>query len=159
MDSNVIKIDLDSRFEYLNEFDDSKINDRLQNYILSSISDIKKDIMLIIKFNYKIDKNDFENVKDVFNLSFNSTLNNINNEIKMMNFKNFILLLLGFCFLMIYCYLEMKDIFIFAEFFMVVSWVFFWEFVESLLFKKRKLVIEKKKYQKLLSAEFKIEYV
>lgn len=157
MENNVIKIDLDSRFEYLNEFDDDKINDRLQNYILNSIIDIKKNIILIIKFNYKTDKKDINNVKDVFDLTFNSTLNNINNDIKMMNFKNFILLVLGFCFLMIYCYLEMKDIFIFAEFFMVVSWVFFWEFVESLLFKKRRLVIEKRKYQKLLSAEFKIE--
>lgn len=159
MDNNVIKIDLDSRFEYLNEFDDSKINDRLQNYISSSIGDIRKKITLIIKFNYKISDEDIKNVKNMFNFSFNSTLSNINNEIKNMNLKNIVLLILGFCFLMFYCYLEMNDIFIFAEFFMVVSWVSFWEIAENLLFKRRKLVIEKKKYQKLLSADFKIEYL
>ena len=39
---------------------------------------------------------------------------------------------------------------------MVISWVLFWEFAESILFRRRELAVKRKKYKKLMGAEFKI---
>lgn len=153
--NTVIEIDLDNRFEYVNEFDDSKINDRLLRYILNSIIDIKRDIVLNIKFNYAYDDKEKKDICNMLNLSFEMALINNEREIKKLNFRNLILLFLGFLFLIIYWYLDNFNLFIFAEFFLVISWVAFWEIADSLLFKRRKLVIARRKYQKLLMAKIK----
>ena len=153
--NTVIEIDLDNRFEYVNEFDDSKINDRLLRYILNSIIDIKRDIVLNIKFNYAYDDKEKKDICNMLNLSFEMALINNEREIKKLNFRNLILLFLGFLFLIIYWYLDNFNLFIFAEFFLVISWVAFWEIADSLLFKRRKLVVARRKYQKLLMAKIK----
>lgn len=156
--NNMIEIDLDSRFEYINEFDDSKINDRLHQYILDSIINVKQDIILNIKFNYQVQQYEIESIDNIFKSSFKEAFVNNEREINKSNSRDLILLILGFLFLIIYCYLENFNVFIFAEFFMVISWVAFWEVVESLLFKKRELVIKNKKYASLLDAKIKINY-
>ena len=156
--NNMIEIDLDSRFEYINEFDDSKINDRLHQYILDSIINVKQDIILNIKFNYQVQQYEIESIDNIFKSSFKEAFVNNEREINKSNLRDLILLILGFLFLIIYCYLENFNVFIFAEFFMVISWVAFWEVVESLLFKKRELVIKNKKYASLLDAKIKINY-
>lgn len=153
----LIEIDLDSRFEYVNEFDDSRINDRLLRYILNSFVDLKKDVSLNIKFNYLYDKKEKDDICNMLKSSFEMALINNGREIKKLNFRNLILLFLGFLFLIIYWCLDKFNLFIFAEFFMVISWVAFWEIADSLLFKRRKLVIARRKYQKLLKA--KINYL
>ena len=48
--NSVIEIDLDNRLEYLNEFDDNRIADRLCQYILDSYVDFKEDVELKVKF-------------------------------------------------------------------------------------------------------------
>ena len=155
--NTVIEIDLDNRFEYVNEFDDNRINDRLLQYILDSIIDIKKEVVLNIKFNYMYDKKEKKYICSMLNLSFKTAFINNDLEIRRLNFRNFILLFLGFLFLIIYWCLDNFNLFIFAEFFMVISWVAFWEIADSLLFKRRKLVVARRKYQKLLKA--KINYL
>lgn len=149
-----IEIDLDDKFEYLNKYDDNKINDELHEFILESMSNVKQDVILKIKFNYKINKEIESKVAKIFNDSFREKLLNIQKELNRQKVRDFILLILGFLFLAIYCCLDVFNIFLVAEFFMVISWVAFWEFAESLLFDRRKLVINRKKYQKLMNAEF-----
>ena len=52
--NSVIEIDLDNRLEYLNEFDDNRITDRLCQYILDFYVDFKNDVELRVKFNYVV---------------------------------------------------------------------------------------------------------
>lgn len=152
----IIEIDLDSKYEYVNKFDDNVINDELLRYMLNSLDDIKRDVVVRVKFNYDVLDNEISRVKDMFIRSFAIELDNIEKELRRQNIKNMFLLLLGFIFLIIYCYLDDFNIFLVAEFFMVISWVLFWEFAESILFRRRELVINRRKYKKLMNACFKV---
>lgn len=152
----IIEVDLDSKYEYVNKFDDNVINDELLRYILNSLDDIKRDVVVRVKFNYDVLDNEISMVRDMFIRSFAIELDNIEKELRRQNIKNMFLLLLGFIFLIIYCYLDDFNIFLVAEFFMVISWVLFWEFAESILFRRRELVINRRKYKKLMNAYFKV---
>lgn len=152
----IIEVDLDSKYEYVNKFDDNVINDELLRYMLNSLDDIKRDVVVRVKFNYDVLDNEISVVRDMFIRSFAIELDNIEKELRRQNIKNMFLLLLGFIFLIIYCYLDDFNIFLVAEFFMVISWVLFWEFAESILFRRRELVINRRKYKKLMNAYFKV---
>ena len=58
---NDIIIDLDNDEEYLNDYDDNKINDNLANYIMDSVVDLGYDVILNIKFKYKVDEEEINN--------------------------------------------------------------------------------------------------
>ena len=152
----VIVIDLDSKYEYVNKYDDDRINEGLHQYILDSFDDLKQDVVLKVKFNYDISDEDRANAEKMFNMSFAEKFNNTESELKKLRFKDVILMVLGFVFLAIYCLLDRFNVFLFSEFFLVISWVAFWETVEGWLFSVRKLKVVKMKYQKLLSAEIEI---
>ena len=152
----IIEVDLDNKLEFLNMYDDNIINDELHKYILGIYDDVKRNVLLRIKFNYEVSKEDLSKVGLVFKKSFSIKYDNVKKQLRSQNIRDAILLLLGFLFLIIYCCLDGFNIFLVAEFFMVISWVLFWEFAESLLFDRRKLVINKIKYEKLIKAEFEI---
>lgn len=152
----IIVIDLDSKYEYVNKYDDDRINEGLHQYILDSFDDLKQEVVLRVKFNFDVKDEDKNNAEKMFKMSFAEKLANAEMELKKLRFRNIILMLLGFVFLAIYCFLDRFNVFLFSEFFLVICWVAFWETTEGWLFSSRKLKIVKFKYQKLLCAEIKI---
>ena len=154
--NSVIEIDLDNRLEYLNEFDDNRIADRLCQYILDSYVDFKKVVELRVKFNYVVKQSEKENINNIFKNSFERYLKQIDREFRWLNLRDVILIVLGIVFLGIYWYFDKYNIFIFAEIFMIIGWVAFWVVAESFLFQRRNLIINRKKYLKLLGAKIRI---
>ena len=154
--NSVIEIDLDNRLEYLNEFDDNRIADRLCQYILDSYVDFKKGVELRVKFNYVVKQSEKENINNIFKNSFERYLKQIDREFRWLNLRDVILIALGIIFLGIYWYFDKYNIFIFAEIFMIIGWVAFWVVAESFLFQRRNLIINRKKYLKLLNAKISI---
>ena len=154
--NSVIEIDLDNRLEYLNEFDDNRIADRLCQYILDSYVDFMKVVELRVKFNYVVKQNEKENINNIFKNSFERYLKQIDREFRWLNLRDVILIALGIIFLGIYWYFDKYNIFIFAEIFMIIGWVAFWVVAESFLFQRRNLIINRKKYLKLLNAKISI---
>lgn len=154
--NSVIEIDLDNRLEYLNEFDDNRIADRLCQYILDSYVDFKKGVELRVKFNYVVKQSEKENINNIFKNSFERYLKQIDREFRWLNLRDVILIVLGIVFLGIYWYFDKYNIFIFAEIFMIIGWVAFWVVAESFLFQRRNLIINRKKYLKLLNAKISI---
>lgn len=152
----IIEIDLDSKYEYINKYDDNRINDSLLEYILNSYDDVKDDVSLYIKFNYDASDDVKDNVSLVFRSSFEKSLLNVEKDLKRLRVRNFILMFLGFLFLVIYCLLERFNIFLFSELFLVISWVAFWEMTEGFLFNARKMLTIRRKYQKLLVSKISI---
>ena len=110
----IIEIDLDSKYEYINKYDDNRINDSLLEYILNSYDDVKDDVSLYIKFNYDVSDDVKDNVSLVFRSSFEKSLLNVEKDLKRLRVRNFILMFLGFLFLVIYCLLERFNIFLFS---------------------------------------------
>ena len=154
--NSVIEIDLDNRLEYLNEFDDNRIADRLCQYILDSYVDFKKGVELRVKFNYVVKQSEKENINNIFKNSFERYLKQIDREFRWLNLRDVILIVLGIVFLGIYWYFDKYNIFIFAEIFMIIGWGAFWVVAESFLFQRRNLIINRKKYLKLLGAKIRI---
>lgn len=154
--NSVIEIDLDNRLEYLNEFDDNRIADRLCQYILDSYVDFKKVVELRVKFNYVVKQSEKENINNIFKNSFERYLKQIDREFRWLNLRDVILIVLGIVFLGIYWYFDKYNIFIFAEIFMIIGWGAFWVVAESFLFQRRNLIINRKKYLKLLNAKISI---
>lgn len=154
--NSVIEIDLDNRLEYLNEFDDNRIADRLCQYILDSYVDFKNDVELRVKFNYVVKQSEKENINNIFKNSFERYLKQIDREFRWLNLRDVILIALGIIFFGIYWYFDKYNIFIFAEIFMIIGWVAFWVVAESFLFQRRNLIINRKKYLKLLNAKISI---
>lgn len=154
--NSVIEIDLDNRLEYLNEFDDNRIADRLCQYILDFYVDFKNDVELRVKFNYVVKQSEKENINNIFKNSFERYLKQIDREFRWLNLRDVILIVLGIVFLGIYWYFDKYNIFIFAEIFMIIGWVAFWVVAESFLFQRRNLIINRKKYLKLLNAKISI---
>ena len=52
--NNIVEIDLDAKEEYINEYDDSKISENLSHYIIESVHDVRKNVILKIKFNFQV---------------------------------------------------------------------------------------------------------
>ena len=154
--NSVIEIDLDNRLEYLNEFDDNRIADRLCQYILDFYVDFKKVVELRVKFNYVVKQSEKENINNIFKNSFERYLKQIDREFRWLNLRDVILIVLGIVFLGIYWYFDKYNIFIFAEIFMIIGWGAFWVVAESFLFQRRNLIINRKKYLKLLNAKISI---
>lgn len=152
----IIEIDLDSKYEYINKYDDNRLNDSLLEYILNSYDNVKEDVSLYVKFNYEVSDDVKDNVALVFKSSFEKSLLNVERDLSKLRERNFILMFLGFLFLVIYCLLDKFNIFLFSELFLVISWVAFWEMAEGFLFNAKKLITIKKKYQKLLLSKISI---
>lgn len=149
-----IEIDLDSRDEYINEYDDHKINEHLHQYLMGVNVSAKKDNVIRINFNYEVQKAEKEFIVNLLKADFEGTLEEIKMEIRYLNIRDMFLFLLGFLFLIISLLVKEYAIAIFSELFLVFCWVAFWEVAESFLFRRRKLRLKKKRYQALLKAKF-----
>lgn len=154
---NDIIIDLDNDEEYLNVYDDNKINDNLANYIMDSIVDLSYDVNLNIKFKYKVDSEKIDNVKEKINYTFKFLERQNESYIKKSNFRNIFLILLGILFFWLYKLLDVYNLSVISEIMNILSWVALWSFGENLLFARRKFNIKRKKIKKVFNAKINIE--
>lgn len=150
---NIVEIDLDAKEEYINEYDDSKISENLSHYIIESVHDVRKNVILKIKFNFQVSSAEKEQVRNMLYRDFKECLTFVNKEIQNLNVRNIILFLVGVILFFLSYFFECMDMNVFSEFFMVVTWVSFWEVAENFLFVRRNLVCQRKKYHKLLESE------
>ena len=154
--NNVVVVDLDNRGEYINEYDDNKICDKLIEYILGSLSNSKGSVILKINFNYQENNDEKKRIKDMLLNDFAANLENINVEIRRLSYRGIILGILGVFFFLVYWYLEQYHVFLFSELFLVTCWVAFWKVAEDFLFSRKDLIDKRRKYIRLLNAEFEI---
>ena len=156
MNDNIIEIDLDSKEEYINKYDDKLINDDLHDYVIKRAMEIKNnsDIIIRIHFNYAASVDEKRLVR-------NFIVNDINNNLKIksserINFKDIYLALIGIGCLIIsimFSYLKMGVV---SEIFIIVGWVCIWEIVNDFLFIDGEVRLKRKKYLQLSKA--KIEF-
>ena len=154
---NDIIIDLDSDTEYLNDYDDNKINDNLAKYIMDSVVDLNYDVVLNIKFKYKVDEEEIDNVKEKINYTFKFLERQNESYIKKSNYRNIFLILFGILFFWLYKLFDVYNLSVLSEIMNILSWVALWSFGENLLFARRKFNIKRKKIKKVFEAKINIE--
>ena len=152
-----IDIDLDDIDEYLNDYDDDKIDDELVDYIMKSIDDFDKNVVFNVNFKYK----DYENKIDKFKNRLDITFKELNDKndicIKKINYRIFIMFILGMLLLWVSNILKSFELLTFSEVIKVLYWFSFTYVCEEIIYARRKLIKIKKKYDKVFSAKINVK--
>ena len=152
-----IDIDLDDIDEYLNDYDDDKIDDELVDYIMKSIDDFDKNVVFNVNFKYK----DYENKIDKFKNRLDITFKELNEKndicIKKINYRIFIMFILGMLLLWVSNILKSFELLTFSEVIKVLYWFSFTYVCEEIVYARRKLIKIKKKYDKVFSAKINVK--
>ena len=151
-----IDIDLDDIDEYLNDYDDDKIDDELVDYIMKSIDDFDKNVVFNVNFKYK----DYENKIDKFKNKLDVTFKELDNKndicIKKINYRIFIMFVLGMLLLWVSNILKSFELLTFSEVIKVLYWFSFTYVCEEIIYARRKLIKIKKKYDKVFNAKINV---
>ena len=152
-----IDIDLDDIDEYLNDYDDDKIDDELVDYIMKSIDDFDKNVVFNVNFKYK----DYENKIDKFKNKLDVTFKELNEKndicIKKINYRIFIMFILGMLLLWVSNILKSFELLTFSEVIKVLYWFSFTYVCEEIIYARRKLIKIKKKYDKIFNAKINVK--
>ena len=152
-----IDIDLDDIDEYLNDYDDDKIDDELVDYIMKSIDDFDKNVVFNVNFKYK----DYENKIDKFKNKLDVTFKELDDKndicIKKINYRIFIMFILGMLLLWVSNILKSFELLTFSEVIKVLYWFSFTYVCEEIIYARRKLIKIKKKYDKVFSAKINVK--
>lgn len=152
-----IDIDLDDIDEYLNDYDDDKIDDELVDYIMESIDDIDKNVVFNVNFKYK----DYENKIDKFKNRLDITFKELDDKndicIKKINYRIFIMFVLGMFLIGVSNILMSFDLSTFSEVIKVLYWFSFTFVCEEIIYARRKLIKIKKKYDKIFNAKINVK--
>ena len=152
-----IDIDLDDIDEYLNDYDDDKIDDELVDYIMKSIDDFDKNVVFNVNFKYK----DYENKIDKFKNRLDITFKELNDKndicIKKINYRIFIMFVLGMLLIGVSNILKSFELLTFSEVIKVLYWFSFTYVCEEIIYARRKLIKIKKKYDKVFSAKINVK--
>ena len=152
-----IDIDLDDIDEYLNDYDDDKIDDELVDYIMKSIDDFDKNVVFNVNFKYK----DYENKIDKFKNKLDVTFKELNDKndicIKKINYRIFIMFVLGMLLIGVSNILKSFELLTFSEVIKVLYWFSFTYVCEEIIYARRKLIKIKKKYDKVFNAKINVK--
>ena len=152
-----IDIDLDDIDEYLNDYDDDKIDDELVDYIMKSIDDFDKNVVFNVNFKYK----DYENKIDKFKNKLDVTFKELNDKndicIKKINYRIFIMFVLGTLLIGVSNILKSFELLTFSEVIKVLYWFSFTYVCEEIIYARRKLIKLKNKYNKIFNAKINVK--
>ena len=152
-----IDIDLDDIDEYLNDYDDDKIDDELVDYIMKSIDDFDKNVVFNVNFKYKDNKNKIDKFMDRLDVTFKE-LNDKNDIcIKKINYRIFIMFILGMLLLWVSNILKSFELLTFSEVIKVLYWFSFTYVCEEIIYARRKLIKLKNKYNKIFNAKINVK--
>ena len=152
-----IDIDLDDIDEYLNDYDDDKIDDELVDYIMKSIDDFAKNAIFNVNFKYKDYENKIDKFKNRLDITFKEL--NVKNDIciKKINYRIFIMFILGMLLLWVSNILKSFDLSTFSEVIKVLYWFSFTYVCEEIVYARRKLIKIKKHYDKIFNAKINVK--
>ena len=152
-----IDIDLDDIDEYLNDYDDDKIDDELVDYIMDSIDDFDKNVVFNVNFKYKDNENKIDKFKNRLDITFKELDDKNDICIKKINYRIFIMFVLGILLIGVSNILKSFELLTFSEVIKVLYWFSFTYVCEEIIYARRKLIKKKKKYDKVFNAKINIK--
>ena len=152
-----IDIDLDDIDEYLNDYDDDKIDDELVDYIMKSIDDFDKNVVFNVNFKYKDCENKIDKFKNKLDVTFKELDDKNDICIKKINYRIFIMFVLGMLLIWVSNILKSFELLTFSEVIKVLYWFSFTYVCEEIIYARRKLIKIKKKYDKVFNAKINVK--
>lgn len=132
--ANVIKINLNSKNDYVSKYNDSILSKELNEYILEECKEyeLKSEIVIEITSKYELDTNEKQKIIDMISSGFGVEISEMIVYRKMNIYVDLIIFIVGI--IVIALYTLISNIPILSEFLLVVSWVLIWEGVHNLIF-------------------------
>ena len=159
MEKIVIDLNLREKKYFVSKYNDEVIDPELSSYIMNYMIGTDINSKVTIRIDSEFELNDTERGKyaKIIKKEFNENIDELNNEIKKSNVRNFIILLVGITFVTLAYIIDTSLGHIFSQIFTVFGWVALWEVAYAVLFgdAKRKRIL--KRYKQLLYCD--IEYV
>ena len=152
----VIEINLHSKEDYKNPFNENKLSNELSEYILEECKGFPYNCELELNIKTKFKLNSEERIKLIsmirsnFGLDVRENLIFMNNLIK----KDIFLFLFGCIFIIISAAIK-KNVPILSEVILIIGWVGIWEVVYSLFFSDYKRRLQIKRFRQLSNCKIK----
>lgn len=154
---NKIEIELKDKKDFVSKYNNNRISSDLYNYLKDEIklTNIKENIKIEIKPQFKISDEE----KELLALNIKKTCKEEIDDIKYLEerilLKELLLLLIG-AIIIFLCFLVKNSAFI-SEIILIIGWLFIWESLYSLIFRRTKNKILKERLTSIINSD--IDYI
>lgn len=143
---NIINIHLKQQEDYKNTYNEKILSYEFSNYILEELKgiDTKRKITFIISSDFNMDESEKITLVDMIRNNYGADISEIINISKKEQLANYLILLVGIIFLILYSVLEIE---LLSEFILILGWVFLGEAICNFLYKgidKRHKILRRK---------------
>lgn len=148
--NHIINIELNSKEDYINKFNNKRISSDLDSYILNEIKTVKltDKITIEINSNFDLTKEEQKELVSMIKLSYKDDLDELLLYEKKIMSKAIILLIIGIIILLIY-YLS-NNLFFISEFILIIGWLMIWEAANGLIFSRTENRIKQVRRKQLI---------
>ena len=150
---NTIEIELKDKSDFCNKYNNNKISNDLYNYIKEEVKllNIKEQINIEVKPQFKMTDKE----KELLALNIKKTCKEKIDDIKYLEerilLKEILLLLIGLIIIFL-CFLVKNSAFI-SEIILIIGWLFIWESLYSLIFRRTKNKILKERLKSIINSD------
>lgn len=152
----VINIKLHNKEDYINKYNDDRLNQELVDYLIEEIKavPIREKIKLNIKTYFLLEQGEKNHLIDMIRSHFGTDIGELYDLNDKVIIIDFLISIIGIISLIFYLFLI--DIPVVSEFILIIGWVLLGEVICNILFEVSKTKIRIKKMKKLTSC--KIEF-
>lgn len=134
--NHIINIELNKKEDYINKFNNKRISQDLNNYILEEIKTVELNNKITIEIDpkFKITEEEQKELVSMIKLSYKDDLEELLIYEKKIITKALILLAIGIIILVAYYLLN--NVFFLGEFILIIGWLMIWEAADGLIFSR-----------------------
>ena len=151
--NNIIDIELNNKSDYKNKFNNNRISNELNTYILNEVKALTLKDKIILEMDNKVKLSEEEQTELVkmIKLSFKDDLDELKiYERRLLN-QSLILLIIGVILLLAYYFAI--NVFFVSEFILIIGWLFIWEAGDLFLFTRRENQIKQIRREQLIHSK------
>ncbi len=147
----IIEISFDGKDDYISQFNNAKLSDRLSNYILEECrgKSLSNRITLNIKTNFKINANEKEEFIKMVHENYKTDLKEYTLILKFSNIKKSIIFFIGIILIYLAYFRGISSNEVISEVILIIGWVAIWEAAYTWFFESDKNRIKAKRLKQL----------
>lgn len=134
--NHIINIELNKKEDYINKFNNKRISQDLNNYILEEVKTVELNNKITIEIDpkFKMTEEEQKELVSMIKLSYKDDLEELLIYEKKIITKALILVAIGIIILVAYYLLN--NVFFFGEFILIIGWLMIWEAADGLIFSR-----------------------
>ena len=148
--NHIINIELNKKEDYINKFNNKRISQDLNNYILEEVKTVELNNKITIEIDpkFKMTEEEQKELVSMIKLSYKDYLEELLIYEKKIITKALILLAIGIIILVAYYLLN--NAFFFGEFILIIGWLMIWEAADGLIFSRKENRVKQTRRNQLI---------